>query len=200
MILLLTFSTSVSALAETRSLLVLGDSLTAGYGLPLELAFPAQLEAALKKQGHNVQVINAGISGDTSAGGLARLEWSLADRPDIAIVELGANDALRGLSPQQTRDNLAAILSRLKKAHIPVILAGMKAPRNLGENYYNSFDQIYSALAKEYQVVFYPFFLEGVAGDPQLNQSDGMHPNNAGVKIIVKRILPLVETLLKKKP
>lgn len=200
MILLLTFSTSVSALAETRSLLVLGDSLTAGYGLPLEQAFPAQLEAALKKQGHNVQVINAGISGDTSAGGLARLEWSLADRPDIAIVELGANDALRGLSPQQTRDNLAAILSRLKKAHIPVILAGMKAPRNLGENYYNSFDQIYSALAKEYQVVFYPFFLEGVAGDPQLNQSDGMHPNNAGVKIIVKRILPLVETLLKKKP
>ena len=200
MILLLTFSGSVPALAETRSLLVLGDSLTAGYGLPLEQAFPAQLEAALKKKGHNIHVINAGISGDTSAGGLARLDWSLADQPDIAIVELGANDALRGLSPQQTRDNLAAILSRLKKAHIPVILAGMKAPRNLGENYYNSFDQIYSALAKEYQVVFYPFFLEGVAGDPQLNQSDGMHPNNAGVKIIVKRILPLVETLLKKKP
>lgn len=200
MILLLTFSGSVPALAETRSLLVLGDSLTAGYGLPLEQAFPAQLEAALKKKGHNIHVINAGISGDTSAGGLARLDWSLADQPDIAIVELGANDALRGLSPQQTRENLGAILSRLKKAHIPVILAGMKAPRNLGEDYYNSFDQIYSALAEEFQVAFYPFFLEGVAGDPKLNQSDGMHPNNAGVKVIVKRILPLVETLLKKTP
>lgn len=184
-------------MAQSVSILVLGDSLSAGYGLQLEQAFPAQLETVLKKRGHNVQVINAGISGDTSAGGAARLSWSLADQPDIVIVELGANDALRGLSPQQTRDNLAAILTQLQKNKIRVILAGMKAPRNLGEDYYNSFDNLYPALAQEFQVAFYPFFLEGVAGRSDLNQADGIHPTQAGYEVIVNNMLPLVESVLK---
>lgn len=197
---LLALTGSVPALAKTQSLVILGDSLSAGYGLPLDQAFPAQLEAALKQRGYNVTIINAGVSGDTSAGGLARLDWSLADQPDIAIIELGANDALRGLSPQQTRENLGAILSRFKHEEIPVILVGMKAPRNLGESYYNSFDRLYSELAEEFQVAFYPFFLEGVAGKPNLNQADGIHPNKTGVQVIVERILPLVEAVLNKAP
>lgn len=192
------FSGSSLAAAQSVSILVLGDSLTAGYGLKLEQAFPAQLEQALKKRGYNVRVINAGISGDTSAGGAARLAWSLADQPDIVIVELGANDALRGLSPQQTRENLAAILTQLRKNKIRVILAGMKAPRNLGEDYYNSFDSLYPALAQEFQVPLYPFFLEGVAGRSDLNQADGIHPNRAGYEVIVDKIMPLVEAELRK--
>jgi acyl-CoA thioesterase I len=186
---------SSPAEAETR-ILVLGDSLTAGYGLSLDQAFPAQLETVLSQRGHSIKVFNAGISGDTSAGGAARLAWSLSDQPDIVIIELGANDALRGLSPQQTEANLTAIIKQVKQKNIVALLTGMKAPRNLGASYYNSFDQLYPALAKQFTVAFYPFFLEGVAGVPDLNQSDGIHPNPDGVKVIVKGILPVVEGLL----
>ncbi len=180
------------AAAEPATILVLGDSLTAGYGLAEEEAFPAQLEQALFAAGIGVRVINAGISGDTSAGGAARLEWSLADHPDLVILALGANDALRGLSPDQTRINLAAIITRLQERQIDVLLAGMLAPRNMGEDYYNSFDKIYPELAQEFAIPLYPFFLEGVAGKPELNLADGIHPNPAGVRVMVEGILPLV--------
>lgn len=136
--------------------------------------------------------MNAGISGDTSKGGLSRLDWSLGDHPDLVIVELGANDALRGLSPQQTKKNLDSILSRLRQNGVQALLTGMKAPRNMGEEYYTQFDQIYPELAQQHKVPFYPFFLAGVVGDPELNQADGIHPTSAGVEVIVKRILPLV--------
>jgi len=178
--------------AEPVTILVLGDSLTAGYGLADGDAFPAQLEQALVAQGFAVRVINAGISGDTSAGGAARLEWSLADNPDLVLLALGANDALRGLSPDQTRANLAATITRLQEQQIKVLLAGMLAPRNMGEEYYNSFDKIYPELAQEFNVPLYPFFLQGVAGKPELNLADGIHPNVAGVQIMVAGILPLV--------
>ncbi len=171
---------------------MLGDSLTAGYGLEQGSAFPEQLEERLRASGYSVEVINAGVSGDTSAGGLARLEWSLADQPRVVIVELGANDALRGLDPVQTYNNIAQIVTRLQKAGSRVILAGMKAPRNLGPEYYNRFDQIYPDLARRYDLLFYPFFLEGVATVPELNQADGIHPNPRGVSHIVSGILPLI--------
>ncbi len=176
---------------------VLGDSLSAGYGLPAGEAFPVKLEAALRRRGYKVAVQNAGVSGDTSAGGLARLDWTLADNPQLVIVELGANDALRGLEPDRTAENLDAILTRLKAAGVLPLLAGMKAPRNLGRGYYTKFDQLYPALAERRQVPFYPFFLEGVAGRAELNQADGLHPNTAGVAMIVEKILPLVEESLR---
>lgn len=179
-----------------KRLLVLGDSLTAGYGLVEEEAFPVQLEKALQRSGHKVTVINAGVSGDTSAGGLARLEWALADAPDLVIVELGGNDALRGLPPKETFTNLDAILERLKAAGILVILAGMKAPRNLGDDYTTAFDQIYPQLASKHKVSFYPFFLDGVALDPALNQADGIHPSAAGVRVIVDRMLAVLGPML----
>lgn len=175
---------------------MLGDSLTAGYGLSQEAAFPARLEVALKQRGRQVRVVNAGVSGDTSMGGLARLDWSLGDHPDLVIVELGANDALRGLSPQQTRENLDSILSRLRQNGVQALLTGMKAPRNMGEDYYTKFDSIYPELARQHNVPFYPFFLAGVVGKPELNQTDGIHPTNAGIEVIVKLILPLVEETL----
>lgn len=177
-------------------LLILGDSLAAGYGLAPQQAFPVQLEQALRQAGHAVTVINAGVSGDTTAGGLARLEWALADRPDLVMIELGGNDALRGLPPQTTLANLEAILARLAAAGVPVLLAGMQAPRNLGEHYTAAFDRIFPELAAKYQVPLYPFFLEGVALEPALNQADGIHPNAAGVAEIVVRILPFVEAAL----
>lgn len=180
------------AAAQPVTILVLGDSLTAGYGLAEKEAFPAQLEQALVAKSHLVRVINAGISGDTSAGGAARLEWSLIDDPDLVILALGANDALRGLNPDQTRSNLGAIIERLKQRQISVLLAGMLAPRNMGEGYYNSFDKIYPDLAEEFAVPLYPFFLDGVAGKSELNLTDGIHPNADGVKVMVDRILPLV--------
>ena len=152
------------------------------------------------KLGYQVRLINSGVSGDTSMGGLARLDWALADKPDLVILELGANDALRGLSPQQTRQNLEKILQRLREKEIPALLTGMKAPRNLGEDYYTNFDRIYPELATQYELPFYPFFLEGVAGVPELNQIDGIHPTEAGVKVIVAGILPLVEELVKGPP
>jgi acyl-CoA thioesterase-1 len=194
MITLLSFHASVSA-AEKR-LMVLGDSLTAGYGLPSAQAFPVRLEAALRARGIAVTVLNAGVSGDTTAGGLARLDWSLADKPTHAIVELGANDMLRGLDPAQAKRNLDQILTRLRKEKLPVLIAGMLASRNLGADYQSRFDAIYPDLAKHHNVALYPFFLDGVATDPALNQSDGIHPNARGVDIIVERILPAVLTLL----
>ncbi len=177
---------------------VLGDSLTAGYGLAAREAFPAQLERALQKAGYRVLVQNAGVSGDTSAGGLARLDWSLAARPDLMIVELGANDALRGLDPELTHKNLDAILTRLKAAGVPALLTGMKAPRNLGPDYYTKFDRLYPELAERHAVPFYPFFLEGVAGRAELNQADGLHPNTKGVALIVGKMLPLIAEQLKR--
>jgi len=177
-------------------ILALGTSLTQGYGLPPGTEFPVQLQAALRAEGINATVVNAGVSGDTSAGGLARLDWLLADKPDAAIVELGSNDMLRGLPPEQTEKNLRAILTKLRGAGIPVLLAGMGAQRNLGPEYVKRFDAIYPRLAKEYGTLYYPFVLEGVALKRELNQADGMHPNPAGVKVIVGKMLPLVKQLV----
>ncbi|MEI9887879.1 MAG: arylesterase [Rhizomicrobium sp.] len=182
--------------AAPVKILALGTSLTQGYGVAPGFDFTAVLEARLKASGIDAKVINAGVSGDTSAGGLARLDWSLADHPDAAIVELGSNDALRGQSPAETEKNLTAILTRLKAAHIPVLLAGMLAPRNLGPEYAAQFDPIYPRLAQRFGALLYPFLLDGVALNPRLNQADGIHPNPAGVKIIVDRILPLVKRLV----
>jgi acyl-CoA thioesterase-1 len=184
-----------AAAAAPIAILAMGDSLTQGYGVPPGHEFPAVLEERLNAEGINAKVINAGVSGDTSAGGLARLDWSLADHPGAVIVELGSNDALRGLPPSETGKNLSAILGKLKAAHVPVLLCGMKAPRNLGTDYANEFDPIYPALAKKYGVLLYPFFLDGVVVDPTLNQGDGIHPNAAGVKVIVAKMLPYVKKL-----
>ncbi|HWA43759.1 MAG TPA: arylesterase [Hypericibacter adhaerens] len=178
-------------------ILALGDSLTSGYGLADRESFPSQLEQALIAAGEKVALINGGVAGDTSAGGLARLDWSLADKPAIVILEFGANDGLRGLDPAATRRNLAAMLTRLTQDGIPTLLVGMKAPRNLGADYVAAFDPIYEDLAKQFQLPLDPFFLDGVAGDPALNQSDGIHPNAAGVAVIVKRIAPEIIALIK---
>jgi len=177
-------------------IVVLGDSLTAGLGLPADQAFPAKLQAALKAKGENVVVVNAGVSGDTASAGLARLDWSVPQDADAVIVELGANDALRGIDPKQTKAALDAILARLDARPVPVLLAGMRAPRNMGADYVRAFDAIYPALAAAHRVVFYPFFLDGVATDPKLNQNDGLHPSAAGVDVIVREILPRVEELI----
>jgi acyl-CoA thioesterase I len=188
-----------NAAGRTIRILAFGDSLTQGYGVPPGLDFPNQLERALKGRGLNVAIINAGVSGDTSAGGLARLDWSLADAknaPDGAIVELGANDGLRGLSPVEMEKNLDGILAKLKARKIAVLLAGMMSPRNLGASYAAEFDAVFPRLAKKYGVLFYPFFLEGVALDRALIQPDGLHPNPKGVEIIVKNIAPLAIKLV----
>jgi len=182
--------------AQPATILALGDSLTAGYGVAPEDAYPARLEAALKAKGYDVRIINGGVSGDTTAGGLARLDWALADHPDYALVELGANDALRGLEPADTRANLDRILSGLDQAKVKVLLMGMLAPNNWGADYARSFDQIYPDLAAQHHVALYPFFLDGVALDPKLNQQDMLHPTAAGVDVLVARTLPAVERLL----
>ena len=179
-----------------RTIMAFGDSLTSGYGLPPADAFPVKLEAALRARGHAVRVINAGVAGDTTAGGRARLAWMLADKPDAVILELGANDGLRGLDPAETLANLRAIMEQLKAADLPVLLAGMRAPPNLGRDFGAEFDTIFATVALEYDALFYPFFLEGVAARPTLNQNDGIHPNSAGVAIVVERIIPSVEALL----
>lgn len=191
-----------AAAAEPVRILALGDSLTAGYGLSLEQAFPARLQAALKESNIDATVINSGVSGDTSAGGLARLDWVLSSAEqkgpvDAAIVELGANDALRGLDPAATEANLDKILTRLQARHIRVLLAGMMAPPNRGREYTGEFDGIYPKLAKKHGVALYPFFLDGVALDAKLKQGDAMHPNAAGVEVIVKRILPYVKDVIR---
>jgi acyl-CoA thioesterase-1 len=182
--------------AAPVKILALGTSLTQGLGVPPGLDLTAVLESRLKASGLDVKLINAGVSGDTSAGGLARLDWSLAEHPQAAIIELGSNDALRGQSPAQTEKNLAAILTRFHNAHVAVLLTGMKAPRNLGPEYAAQFDAIYPRLAKRFGVLFYPFILDGVAANPRLNQADGIHPNPQGVKIIAERIFPYVKRLV----
>lgn len=189
-----------SAEAAPLKILALGDSLTAGYGLPAGQGFVPQLQKALKDQGIDAEVQDGGVSGDTTAGGLARLDWLLADDPRVVIVELGANDALRGLDPGQAKANLGAILEKLAGQHRAVLLAGMLAPPNLGTDYGAAFDAIYPDLAKQYGVVLYPFFLDGVAADPALNQADGIHPTAAGVAIIVRRLMPSLRQVIAKLP
>ena len=195
-VLLLIMSAAGQAWAAPVKILALGSSLTQGYGLPPGTEFTVQLQKALKQAGIDAVITNAGVSGDTSAGGLARLDWSLADRPDAVIVELGSNDMLRGIPPGETEKNLRAILDKLKRAKVRVLLTGMHAQRNLGADYVKQFDAIYPRLAKDYNVLFYPFFLDGVALNPKLNQADRMHPNPAGVKVIVNRMLPMVKQLV----
>jgi acyl-CoA thioesterase-1 len=197
--LLLTAMSGTRAAAQAPRevrILALGDSLTAGFGLARPEGFVAQLQAALRAKGVPATVIDAGVSGDTTAGGRARLDWALADRPDVAIVALGGNDLLRGLDPASTYANLNDILTRLAGRNIPVLLAGMLAPRNLGAEFVTAFEGAYQRLAREHDVVFYPFFLEGVAGEAALNQPDGIHPNGRGVAVMVERIMPSVEALL----
>lgn len=179
-------------------IVVLGDSLSAGYNLPREAAFTSQLEAALKAKGYDVSVPNTGVSGETSSGGLSRLDWTLGDKPALVIVELGANDGLRGIDPTLTRDNLDKIVAKLRERNVSVVLAGMLAPRNLGSEYGKVFDAIYPDLSKKYGVPLYPFFLKDVALNPRLNLDDGVHPTAEGVGIIVKNILPLVTAALDK--
>jgi acyl-CoA thioesterase-1 len=178
------------------NIVALGDSLTAGYGLANRDAFPSKLQQALAAKGIGVTISNAGVSGDTMSGGLARLDWSVPPETDAVILELGANDALRGLDPAVTRRALEAILGALAKRNIPVLLCGMLAPRNLGADYARAFDPMYAELAKTYGALLYPFFLDGVVADAKLNQGDGLHPTAAGVDVIVGKILPQVEELI----
>jgi acyl-CoA thioesterase I len=182
--------------AEPVKIVALGDSLTAGFGLPREAAFPARLEAALRAKGHAVEIVNAGVSGDTPSGGLARLDWSVPEGTDAVILELGANDGLRGIDPNVTRAALDGILRRLKERRIAVLFTGMRAPRNMGADYVRAFDAIFPQLAAAHDVVFYPFFLDGVVGDRALNQGDGIHPTAAGIDAIVDRILPKAVELI----
>ena len=184
------------ARAAPIRLLVFGDSLAAGFGLSHDNDFQAQLAAALKTAGRDVTVIDGGVSGDTSAGGRARLDWTLAPGADAAIVELGANDGLRGVDPKSTEANLTAILDTLHARHIPVLLSGMFAPPNLGADYSRDFRAVFERLSHRTDIIYDPFFLAGVAGDPALNQADHIHPTPEGVHIIVARLLPLVEKLL----
>ena len=186
------------ALAGTTTILALGDSLTAGYGLAAGKAFPDKLQEAMRANGHDVTIINAGVSGDTAAQGAARLDWTLSDDVKAVIIELGANDALRGLEPRQTEASLRQILDALKKKNLPALILGMRAPPNLGADYQAKFDGMYARLAAEYDVELYPFFLEGVAADTDRNQADGIHPNEKGLAIIVPRIVPYVERLVTK--
>jgi acyl-CoA thioesterase-1 len=177
-------------------IVVLGDSLSAGLGLAAQDALPAKLERALRAKGLDVTIENAGVSGDTAAGGLARLDWSVAEGTDAVILELGANDALRGSDPAQTRATLETIIRRLKTRKIAVLLAGMLAPRNLGPDYAKAFDPIYPELAAAHDLILYPFILDGVAGNAALNQGDGLHPTAAGVDVMVSRMLPKAEELV----
>jgi acyl-CoA thioesterase-1 len=189
-----------AAAAAPERILALGDSITAGYGLAPDEALPVKLEARLKADGFDASVINGGVSGDTIAGGLARLDWALADHPRYAVVALGANDMLRGLDPGQAYDNLDKLLARLKQAGVKTLLVGMRAATNWGRDYQQAFDAIYPKLAAKWHVPLYPFLLDGVALDPKLNQGDGLHPNAAGVMVMVGRMAPAVETLLKGGP
>ena len=184
--------TVAPASAEPLRIAMLGDSLTAGFGLSPDQALPSRLEKALKATGRDVSVANHGVSGDTSAGGLARLDWTLGDKPRLVIVALGANDALRGLDPEETEKNLDAIITRAKEAGAAVLLCGMKAPRNYGPEYVAKFDGVYERLAKKHGVPLVPFLLEGVAMMPDLNQPDGIHPNARGVDAIVTHMVPVV--------
>jgi acyl-CoA thioesterase-1 len=187
---------AMPALARPPELLAFGDSLTAGYGLPAKEAFPVRLQARLKDDGIDVKMVNAGVSGDTTTDGLARLDWALADKPDFVILALGANDALRGIDPEIVRANLDAMIAKIQASGAKLLMLGMLAPSNWGADYEHAFDRIYPELAKAHDVPLYPFFLDGVAMDPALNQPDGMHPNERGVAIMVDRIAPLVAKLI----
>jgi acyl-CoA thioesterase I len=185
-----------AAAGKPIKMVVLGDSLSAGLGLSASAAFPARLKESLKINGIEVDMINAGVSGDTSSGGRDRLDWSVPQGTDAVILELGANDALRGTDPKVTRAALTDILARLKERKVAVLLCGMLAPPNYGSDYSARFNAIYPDLAKSFGVPLYPFFLEGVAADARLNQADGLHPTAEGVDVIVKNILPAVEAFL----
>jgi acyl-CoA thioesterase I len=191
------FFITAKANAQPISIVGLGDSLMAGYQLAPEESFPAQLEKALRDKGHDVVINNAGVSGDTSADGLARIDWSVPDGTQGVILEFGANDALRGLSPQQTRDNLEAAILRLKERKIPVLLVGILAPPNMGADYEKQFNPIYKELAAKHGLVLYPFFLDGVALQADLQLEDGMHPNAPGIKIMAEKFLPAAEAFVK---
>lgn len=193
------FSAMAAQAADDSSplrIVAFGDSLTAGFQLQPNEAFPVQLQAALKAKGHNVEIANAGVSGDTASSGLERFEWAVPDGTEAVILELGANDALRGLAPAETKKNLTAILEKLKARNIVVLLAGMRALSNWGDDYQRSFDAIYPDLAKNYDAILYPFFLEGVVRDPKLNLNDGLHPTAAGIGKIVEGITPSAEELI----
>lgn len=195
----LILSNSSGLRAETLTILGFGDSLMAGYGLAQDASFPVQLERKLADNGVNATVVNAGVSGDTTAGGLSRMDWALADKPDVVLLELGANDGLRGLDPVQTKANLAGMIEKSLSSGAVVILAGMMAPPNLGSDYAAEFNAMYPDLVETYpDVLFYPFFLEGVAAEPTLNQVDGIHPNRDGVAVIVDNIYPVIEDALKR--
>jgi acyl-CoA thioesterase-1 len=204
LVLIMALMTSETAFAQTPApmpakpikMVVLGDSLSAGFGLPAAAAFPARLKKSLESKGIKVDMINAGVSGDTTSGGRDRLDWSVPEGTQAVVLELGANDALRGTDPAVTRAALTDILTRLKERKIAVLLCGMVAPPNYGSDYAARFNAIYPELAKSFGVPLYPFFLEGVAADPKLNQPDGLHPTAEGVEMIVKNILPSVEALL----
>lgn len=193
---LLPISASAASAHAPLRIVAFGDSLTAGFGLPPKQAFPVQLAGALKARGHKVEVINAGVSGDTTAAALARFDWAIPQGTDAVIVELGANDALRGLDPEKAKANLDRIVTALKAKGIEVLLAGMAAPRSLGDDYVAAFDPIYRELAARHGVILYPFFLDGVALRPELNLDDGLHPTGKGISVIVERILPSVEQLI----
>ena len=188
---------AASAAARTLHVVALGDSLTAGFGLPPGQGFPEVLQKALRAKGYDVEISNAGVSGETAGDGLARYDWAAPAGTDALIVELGANDMLRGLDPDAAKKSLGEILSRARAARIPTLLTGMRAAPNMGAVYQRRFDAIYPDLAQSFGVPLYPFFLEGVAGDPKLNQKDGLHPTREGVEKIVATILPSVEELLK---
>jgi acyl-CoA thioesterase-1 len=191
------FLSGSAALARSLNIVAFGDSLTAGYQLPPDEAFPARLEALSRQKGLDVTIANAGVSGDTTADGLARLDWSIPDGTDGVILALGANDALRGLSPDESRKNLDAMLTRLKERNIPVVLAGMLAPPNMGKDYEAAFNPIFGELSKTYSAPLYPFILDGVVLDSKLKLEDGMHPNGAGTRIMAEKFFPVFETFIK---
>ena len=185
-----------AATAEPIKIVAFGDSLAAGYGLPAKEGFTVRLQAALQAKGHDVVIVNAGVSGDTTSGGISRMDWSVGPDADAVILELGANDMLRGISVDIVRTNLNTIVKSFMDRDLPVLIAGMLAPRNMGEGYTSKFDAIYPELAEKYGTLIYPFFLDGVVGDPNLNQPDGVHPSAEGVEVIVERMLPKVEELI----
>lgn len=183
---------------SVKKIVVLGDSLVAGYGLEPGEGFPEQMARSLAKSHDNLEIINAGVSGDTSSGGLSRLDWSVPEKIDGVILELGANDALRGLAPELTRQNLEKMIVRLQQRDIDVLLVGMRAPPNMGRPYEDEFNGIYPDLAKKYKLIFYPFFLDGVVAKPELNQADAMHPTAEGIGVIVERFLPIMDVFLRR--
>lgn len=190
------FTVTTAARAEPLQLVGFGDSLMAGYQLPPEDAFPARLEKALKAKGHDIVIANAGVSGDTTSGGLARIDWSVPDGTKGVILELGANDALRGIPPEESRKNLVSMIEKLKSRNIAVLLVGMIAPPNMGDDYAARFNPIYPELAAKYGVELYPFFLDGVVENPGLKLEDGMHPNDEGIGVMVERFLPYAERFI----